>query len=896
MAESSSLFIVFVYLFPLLFHLLTAASHSVPWCHEDERSALMQLKQSLKEGPEYCSKLYDSWGDDKKLESWQLEGGQEGSNCCTWSGVQCDGRTNHVIGLDLRKACLYGSINSSSSLFRLSHLENLDLSLNNFNFSPIPPAIGNLWRLTMLDLSANVFTGEIPSSFSNLTRLSYLDLSVNQLTGQIPSLLGNIHQLSEIDLGYNKLTGQVPSSFQNLTQLSRLRLNQNQLTGQIPSFFTTLNELRMLYLSKNRLTGQIPSFLGNLSQLSKLDLSVNQLTGQMPSFVWNFTQISRLRLGQNQLTGPIPSQLGSLIYLEYLDLSLNRFHGPVPSSISHLSNLWYLNVYGNNLSGNLNLGMFSGLQGLMALVLSFNDFTLLPEPNASESYPLFRSLGLASCKLHEVPEFLRHQHDLKWLDLSYNNISGQIPEWFSGFVSVRSLNLSYNSLTGFPQHPVFLNWTRLRSLDVRSNQLQGPLPAVPHASIQFYFVSNNRLSGTISPVICNMNNIQLLDLAKNNFSSVIPRCLSNLSSTLTVLSLHDNNFYGGIPQLSKGTCSLRMIDFSSNLLEGPLPRSLANCTELEFLNMGNNMIRDIFPSWLGSLANLKVLILQSNRLQGPIMEPKSNFEFPNLQILDLSRNKLVGLLPSNYFQYWKAMRVLNTGGSSYIGYSWNVPQSPFMSSFVSVKGGYDFSMTIVNKGTVMVYAKILEYLTVIDLSSNNFTGEIPKSIGSLEGLHLLNLSHNLLAGRIPPALNGLTNLEALDLSRNHLSGEIPEKLTELTYLAVFNVSYNQLSGSIPRVKQFNTFDNSSYKGNAGLCGEPLSKKCAGPDNVAPPAPAAGDDHEGSNTLFDDFDWKIILMGFASGLVIGVVLGQGISIRGDNLFVRKFGRRYRRRHA
>ncbi|PKI38554.1 hypothetical protein CRG98_040987 [Punica granatum] len=579
MAESSSLFIVFVYLFPLLFHLLTAASHSVPWCHEDERSALMQLKQSLKEGPEYCSKLYDSWGDDKKLESWQLEGGQEGSNCCTWSGVQCDGRTNHVIGLDLRKACLYGSINSSSSLFRLSHLENLDLSLNNFNFSPIPPAIGNLWRLTMLDLSANVFTG------------------------------------------------------------------------------------------------------------------------------------------------PIPSQLGSLIYLEYLDLSLNRFHGPVPSSISHLSNLWYLNVYGNNLSGNLNLGMFSGLQGLMALVLSFNDFTLLPEPNASER---------------------------------------QIPEWFSGFVSVRSLNLSYNSLTGFPQHPVFLNWTRLRSLDVRSNQLQGPLPAVPHASIQFYFVSNNRLSGTISPVICNMNNIQLLDLAKNNFSSVIPRCLSNLSSTLTVLSLHDNNFYGGIPQLSKGTCSLRMIDFSSNLLEGPLPRSLANCTELEFLNMGNNMIRDIFPSWLGSLANLK--------------------------ILDLSRNKLVGLLPSNYFQYWKAMRVLNTGGSSYIGYSWNVPQSPFMSSFVSVKG------------------------------------------------------------------------------------------------------------SIPRVKQFNTFDNSSYKGNAGLCGEPLSKKCAGPDNVAPPAPAAGDDYEGSNTLFDDFDWKIILMGFASGLVIGVVLGQGISIRGDNLFVRKFGRRYRRRHA
>ncbi|PKI38553.1 hypothetical protein CRG98_040986 [Punica granatum] len=747
MAESSSLFIMIVYLFPLLFHLLTGASHFVPRCCEDERSALMQLKQSLKEGPEYCSRFYiDSSGDDKKLESWQLEGGQEGNNCCTWSGVQCDGRTNHVIGLNLSQACIYGSINSSSSLFRLVHLENLDLSFNDFNFSPIPPEIGNLWRLTMLDLSANV------------------------------------------------------------------------------------------------------------------------------------------------LTGPIPSQLGSLIHLKYLDLSLNRFHGPVPSSISHLSNLRCLDVYGNNLSGDLHLGMFSGLQGLMALVLSFNDFTLLPEPNASESYPLLWSLGLASSKLHEFPEFLRHQHDLRWLDLSYNNISGQIPEWFSSFIYMRSLNLSDNSLTGFPQHPVFLNWTRLISLDVRSNELQGPLPAVPYASIQFYFVSNNRLSGKISSMICNMNNIQLLDLAKNNFSSVIPRCLSNLSRTLMVLSLHDNNFYGGIPQLHKGACSFRMIDFSNNLLEGPLPRSLANCTELEFLNMGNNMIQDIFPSWLGSLANLKVLILQSNRLQGPIMEPKSNFEFPNLQILDLSCNKFVGLLPSNYFQYWKAMRVLNTSGPSYFGDSWNVP----LSSFVSVIGDYDYSMTIVNKGTVMVYAKILEYLTVIDLSSNNFTGEIPKSIGSLEGLHLLNLSHNLLAGRIPPALNGLTNLEALDLSRNHLSGEIPEKLTELTSLAVFNVSYNQLSGSIPRVKQFNTFDNSSYKGNARLCGDPLSKKCSGPDKVAPSSPA-GDDHAGSNTSVE-FDWKVILMGFASGLVIGVVLGQGISIGGDNWFVRKFGRRYRRRRA
>ncbi|OWM80321.1 hypothetical protein CDL15_Pgr019601 [Punica granatum] len=747
----------------VLLHLPIAASQSLHKCHEEEKSALLEIKRSLKEGPEYCYYKFFSPGDYKKLESWKPEEGQEGGNCCTWRGVQCDRHSGHVMRLNLGNACLYGSINSSSSLLRLVHLENLELTANKISFSPIPPEISNLSRLTVLDLSKNVLTGEIPSSLGNLTRLSYLDLSFNYLTGQIPSFLGNFYKLSQLYLDNNQFTGPIPSSFWNLTQLSRLYLSQNQLTGQIPSFFGTLTQLSELRLNDNRLTGQIPSLLGNLSQLSLLNLSHNQLTGQIPSSLGNLTRISTINLWHNQLTGeipdslitlrqlkslylcsnkltgPIPSQLGSLIHLENLDLSWNGLHGPVPTSISHLSNLMYLDLCVNNLNGDLHLGMFSGLKRLKTLVLSFNDFSLLLEPNASESYPLLWALGLASCKLHEFPEFLRHQHDPLFLDLSYNNISGQIPVWFSSFVYMRSLNLSHNYLTGFPQHLVFLNWTQLGSLDLRSNQLQKPLPAVPLATIQFYFVSNNRLSGTISSMICNMSNVQVLDLAKNNFSGVIPQCLSNLSSPLMVFSLHNNNLHGGIPQLHKGTCSLRMIDFSNNRLGGPLPRSLENCVELEFLNVGNNMIQDIFPSWLGSLANLKVLILRSNRLHGPIMEPKSNLDFPNLQIVDLSCNTLVGFLPSNYFLYWKAMRFLNTSRPSYFGESWNVP----LFSFVYYPGYYDYSMTIINKGMVMEYAKILEYLTFIDLSSNNFTGEIPNSIGSLKGLHLLNLSHNV---------------------------------------------------------------------------------------------------------------------------------------------------------
>ncbi|MBA0792340.1 hypothetical protein Gohar_016848 [Gossypium harknessii] len=88
--------------------------------------------------------------------------------------------------------------------------------------------------------------------------------------------------------------------------------------------------------------------------------------------------------------------------------------------------------------------------------------------------------------------------------------------------------------------------------------------------------------------------------------------------------------------------------------------------------------------------------------------------------------------------------------------------------------------------------KILTIFTSIDLSSNNFEGQIPRDIGELSSLRGLNLSHNNLVGHIPSSLRNMTRLEWLDLSSNKLSGQIPTGLLDLTFLSSFNVSYNQL--------------------------------------------------------------------------------------------------------
>lgn len=245
-----------------------------------------------------------------------------------------------------------------------------------------------------------------------------------------------------------------------------------------------------------------------------------------------------------------------------------------------------------------------------------------------------------------------------------------------------------------------------------------------------------------------------------------------------------------------------------------------------------------------------------------------------LRIIDLSSNSFTGVLPLEYIQNWNSMK---NASADKLRYLQATKLFRLLNQDFVFKNWYSINMT--NKGVNMEYEKIPDLFFAVDLSSNEFIGEIPNSLGRLEGLQSLNLSNNDLTGPIPPFLRNLKNLESLDLSHNKLTGVIPHQLAQnLNFLSFLNVSYNLLSGPIPQGNQFSTFENNSYEGNSALCGVPLSKNCGNKQSPITPPP-------------DEFpsgvDWVVIFAGFAGGLVVGLVIGKILTTRYHEWFVHRF---------
>ncbi|KAL8225706.1 hypothetical protein R6Q57_018263 [Mikania cordata] len=474
----------------------------------------------------------------------------------------------------------------------INRFKQFSVSENRLNGTLTGSIFQSNCSLELLDLSGNALTGEIPTAISNCKSLTVLDLSVNKFGGKIPSEIGQITTLRQLLLGNNSFWREIPESLIGLMNLKFLDLSRNNFTGEIQPIFGQLTQLTYLLLHANNFSGGLNSSgILNLQNISRLDLSFNRLSGRLPAEISQMTSLKYLILAGNRFSGSIPSELGSLRGLQALDLSTNQLNGSIPSSFGQLTSLLWLMLANNSLTGqippelgncssllwlNLENNQLSGLISPELAKIGSNPtptFLLNRENNPSVAtgecssmrrwipadYPPFsfvytllnrkrcRSLWDTILKGGGIFQVClpgsnnRIRKISGYLQLSRNQLSGQVPPEIAKMVNFSMLHLGYN-------------------------ELSGTLPAeIAQMPLLVLNLTRNNFSGQIPMQIGYLTCLRNLDLSYNNFSGTFPNTLNNLNE-LSKFNVSYNPYISG---MIPSTGQLATLDASS-FLEDPL--------------------------------------------------------------------------------------------------------------------------------------------------------------------------------------------------------------------------------------------------------------------------------------------------------------------------------------
>ncbi|KAJ6857688.1 receptor-like protein 15 isoform X3 [Populus alba x Populus x berolinensis] len=146
-------------------------------------------------------------------------------------------RLNQLTLIDLSHNCLSGSILSwmiSTQPFDFGFSSQQSLEFTTKNVSLFYR--GNIIQYFKgIDFSCNNFTGEIPPEIGNLSMIKVLNLSYNSLTGPIPPTFSNLKEIESLDLSYNKLDGEIPPRLTELFSLEVFSVAHNNLSGKTPA-------------------------------------------------------------------------------------------------------------------------------------------------------------------------------------------------------------------------------------------------------------------------------------------------------------------------------------------------------------------------------------------------------------------------------------------------------------------------------------------------------------------------------------------------------------------------------------------------------------------------------------------------------------------------------------
>ncbi|XP_049394976.1 receptor-like protein EIX2 [Solanum stenotomum] len=353
-----------------------------------------------------------------------------------------------------------------------------NIAIGGWNIGPLFPMWLRTQEMIMnVDISdggiqgSNNFSGSLPRISTSITEL---DLSKNLFSKGLSNFLceaKNVsYNLEILNLGRNNLSEEIPNCWMNWSKLKVLILRENSLIGGIPRSMEVLNSLLSLDLQRNRLNGPFPSSLKNCTKLHKIDLAENEFVGGLPSWLgMRFSTLIVFILRSNKFNGELPQELCQLKDLQILDLANNTFVGIIPRCIGNFSAM----VKGKKEVGDddeLNYSYFFGVLRESAMVT-----------NKGNRYQYDTILALFTS-----------------MDMSSNNLSGDIPISLTRLAGLRSFNFSKNNLTGRIPNDIG-DMKVLESVDLSENQLYGQIPQSfsSLSTLSYLNLSDNNLSGMI---------------------------------------------------------------------------------------------------------------------------------------------------------------------------------------------------------------------------------------------------------------------------------------------------------------------------------------------------------------------------------------------------------------
>ncbi|XP_065354441.1 uncharacterized protein 2mit [Calliphora vicina] len=383
-----------------------------------------------------------------------------------------------------------------------------------------------------------------------------------------------------------------------------LNLSQQNLTEFVltPQIHKRLNLVSGLDLSHNFIAQLNTSVFSNITSLNSLNLQNNSFTSIPLS---QATTLRTLNLNHNLIK---TSLLPSNIYLRNLYLSNNLIENLSSIELALLKNLESLDISHNLLQNSESSFFTQRMHNLKHLNLAFNQLGSIYRETFYNLLSL-NTLLLSHNNISDIDyETFLALPNLQYLDLSFNGLKGKSIRALQGITGLVALNIAFNPEIGAYMQEFVASWS-LKELDASGTGLC-QIPAALAQSVRSLKLTHNWLKVINCGDLDSYPLLQYLDLSFSHIEHIEDDALGRLE-ILEILMLDHNQ--------------LRKVPYS-------LPVSL------EHLFLQNNEIMEIPQQTFQGLNNLKTLDLSHNKL---LYLP--DIMLPKLQTLNLQSSEIRGI-------------------------------------------------------------------------------------------------------------------------------------------------------------------------------------------------------------------------------------------------------------